>query len=287
MQIKGDTSKITLTCSAAVTIDVVVTGFVLVDGATVPESGFSTPANLNTVTETAILSGVSDTKVQVVTYAQVTNVHASSTVDVTCLLYNDGATISARQFKVTLLPGESITFDGHKWIHNASNYGTFTPMVVALSGDQSNSTTTPTEVTGLSVVNVQPGTYVFNYYIMYQSAATTTGVKFDVNFTGTVTKIVWNQMWVDTSATASTAAADQDAVGAAGQVYGAMASRAKGTAGRGTTISVDTANADMLMRIEGIMIVTVAGDLELWHGSEVAAASTILARSSLILHKTA
>ena len=66
-----------------------------------------------------------------------------------------------------------------------------------------------------------------------------------------------------------------------------MASRAKGTAGRGTTLSVDTINADMMMVIEGLMIVTVAGDLQLYHGSENAVATTIKTGSSLVLTKTA
>jgi hypothetical protein len=43
----------------------------------------------------------------------------------------------------------------------------------------------------------------------------------------------------------------------------------------------------MLAVIEGYIIVTAAGDLELWHASEVAAASTVKAGSSLILQRTA
>jgi hypothetical protein len=141
-------------------------------------------------------------------------------------------------------------------------------------------------VTGLDQT-VAPGTYIFEYYIRYQAAALTTGVKFDVNHSGTVTSFVWNQRWVDVSATASTAAADQDNIQAAGAVVGGFASRAKGTAGRGTTLSVDTANADMLMIIEGVAVVTVSGDLQLYHGSEVAFASTVKAGSSLRLTKVA
>lgn len=68
---------------------------------------------------------------------------------------------------------------------------------------------------------------------------------------------------------------------------GAFGSRAKGTAGRGTTLSVDTINVDMLMIIEGTFVCTVTGDLELWHGSETAASTTVKAGSSLILQKIA
>jgi hypothetical protein len=156
----------------------------------------------------------------------------------------------------------------------------------ALSADQSNSTVTPTEVTGLSVAGLQPGTYTFEYFVRYQSAAATTGVKFDVNFTGTVTSFVWNQRWVTALSTAADANPDQDVVTATGGIVASFASRAKGTAGRGVMLGVDTAAADLLMVIEGLMVVTVAGDLELWHGSEVAAQSTVKAGSSLVLTKT-
>ena len=151
-----------------------------------------------------------------------------------------------------------------------------------LSAQQTNATTTPTKVTGLDQAT-EIGTFVFQYMIRYRSTATTTGVRFDVNYTGTITSFVWNQRWVDASSTASTAAPDQDEILAAGAVIGAFASRAKGTAGRGTTLSVDTANADMLMIIEGLMVVTVAGNLELYHGSETAVTTSIEADSVLMI----
>jgi len=158
--------------------------------------------------------------------------------------------------------------------------------VKALAADQSNSTVTPTKVTGLDVPS-GVGTFIFEYYIRYQSAATTTGVRFGVNHSGTVTTFLWNQRWVDVLGTASSAAPDQDAIAVAGHVVGSFASRAKTTAGRGTTVSVGLANADLLMIIEGLAVVTVAGDIQLYHGSEVAAATTVKAGSSLRLTRTA
>ena len=158
------------------------------------------------------------------------------------------------------------------------------PAIIArqLSTQHDNATTTPTIVTALSV-STGLGVFTFRYDIIYQSSAAGTGIKFDVNYTGTVTRFVWNQRWVDTSATASTAAPDQDEVLSTGAVMGAFASRAKGTAGRGTTLSVDTANADMYMIIEGIMIVTAAGSLDLYHGSETAATTSVMVGSGLWL----
>ncbi len=289
MIIKGSSAKLEVITSSGADIDIQITSYRYADGATtatpIPDN-----VKITTATTTTVLAGIDDTTTQKIGFMQIMNIDASLSNDVELLHYSDsgvsGTAQSVRVFKVTLLAGESMTFNGRNWTHNPSNFGTFTPVVVSLASDQSNSTTTPTELTGLSVVNLQPGTYVANYYIWYQNGATTTGIRFDLNFTGTVTVFLWNQSWVDASATAATAAADQDAVAATGHVYAAFASRAKGSAGRGTTISVDTANGDMLMRIEALFIVTVAGDLELWHGSEVAAISTVKAGSSLILHKT-
>lgn len=162
----------------------------------------------------------------------------------------------------------------------------FVPVSVSsLASDATtNSTTTPAAITGLTLT-VGPGIYQFQYFIRYQAALTTTGVKFSVNHSGTVTAFLYNVRWVDVSATASTATPSQANVQAAGAVMGAFSSRAKSTAGTGTTLGVDVANADMFIIVEGMMVVTVSGSLELYHGSEVAAASTVKAGSSLMLVK--
>lgn len=148
------------------------------------------------------------------------------------------------------------------------------PMVKSLGSAASSTSTTPAKVTGLDYTT-PAGTYIFEYYLRWRAATATTGLKLDVNHSGTVTSFVWQQRWVDTSATASTAVPDQDAIAAAGQVQGAFASRAKGTAGRGVLLSADTAAADMLTIVEGLAVVTVSGDFQLYHGAEVAAAGAV------------
>lgn len=215
------------------------------------------------------------------------NRHASTACTVT-IRHTDGTT-TVDLFKVSLLAGEKVEYSTENgWVYYSATgivkTANSNETCVALSADQSNSTVTPTEVTGLTIA-LSPGVYTASYFILYQAAATTTGVRFSVNFSGTVTAFVANQTWVDASATAATAAADQDAVLATGSVVGAMAARAKSTAGWGTTISVDTANADMLMRIDVLFVVTVAGNLQLYHGSEVAAASTVKAGTVVTVKK--
>jgi hypothetical protein len=149
-----------------------------------------------------------------------------------------------------------------------------------LATASTNATTTLTVVSGFTVP-LSVGTWMFWYHLIYQSTAAGTGLRFAVNFTGTATNFVWNTRWVDLSATASTGAADQDSVLATGAVVGAFASRAPFTTTRGTTISVDTANADMFMIIEGIANISVAGNLELWHGAENANSTSVLVGSGL------
>jgi hypothetical protein len=153
-----------------------------------------------------------------------------------------------------------------------------------VTADVSNATATPAKITTLDQT-LGVGTYQFKYMIRYQSALTTTGVRFSVNHTGTVAFFVATVRWTDASATASTAAPDQDNVQAAGAVTGSFAARAKSTTGWGTTISVDAANSDMLIIIEGTMEVTGSGNIELYHGSEVAAASTVKAGTNLVITK--
>jgi len=55
----------------------------------------------------------------------------------------------------------------------------------------------------------------------------------------------------------------------------------------GTTVGVKTTATDTLMIVQGIIIVTVAGNLELWHSSETATATSVEVGSSLMVNKTA
>jgi hypothetical protein len=223
----------------------------------------------------------------------VQNIHASSSVDIT-IQHTDGANVIQLE-KVTLLAGEKIADVGKGFEVYDANGLIKTPVqtiagsliVAALGADQSNSTTTPTEVTGLSLP-CGVGTWVFEYFLRLQSAAATTGHKLSVNHTGTVTSFMALLQWPTASDASGTAlnAVDQDVVTANAGLMGMFAARAKSTAGWGTTLSVDTLAADVMYTIQGLVVVTVAGDIELWHGSEVAAASTVKAGSSLRLTKT-
>ena len=155
-----------------------------------------------------------------------------------------------------------------------------------LTADQSSSSVTLAKVTNLDIVAVPVGVYTFKYMIRYQSAVTTTGARFSVNFSGTTPWFNALIMWADVGSASSSGAVDQDQVLTTGAVVGVFASRTKSALGWGTTISVDTANADVLAIIEGTFEVSVAGNIELFHGSEVAGGvSTVKVGSNLILTK--
>ncbi len=152
----------------------------------------------------------------------------------------------------------------------------------ALNNDVSSTSTTAAKVTNLDRV-VGVGAWKFEYLIRYQSAATTTGVKFSVNHTGTLTAFVANMRYGGTS---STATANPTQAGNTTNVHESFTSRLKSsTASMGPTLGVDTINANMLVIIEGMMTVTVSGNIELYHASEVAATTTVKADSALILTK--
>jgi hypothetical protein len=191
------------------------------------------------------------------------------------------------QIDDTLLPGSTkqLIYDGtaSRWRVVASA----NPITVALNANATaNATTTAAKITALDLA-LPVGTYMFDYWIVYQSSALTTGAKFDVNFTGTVTRFVFNMYFGGIVAADATAGHSQAQNLTTAAPMRVLTSRAKATAGKSPTISVDVINADMLMRIEGMMIVTVAGNIELYHGSETANSTQVMAGTSLILTKTA
>ena len=144
------------------------------------------------------------------------------------------------------------------------------------------------EITNLSQT-LAAGTYTFRYDIIYRSNQATNGIRYAVNYSGTNGAFVWNWRWADLAATASTAVPDQDDIDTAGNVLGNFQSRAESTTTRGVTLSVDTANADMMIIIEGVFVATGAGDLELWTASEVNTAAyttSTMIGTSVIIHKT-
>lgn len=158
-----------------------------------------------------------------------------------------------------------------------------------LASDHAISSTTATEVT-LGATGLTVGTYIFTYYLLVQSATTTVSPMYGINFTGTAVVRKMTLRYPGTGTSASTGVAD-DVVAAplaTGNVYESQPVTAFTTTApnMGHIAAVAAINVDIFVIIEGIMIVTATGDLELWHSSETATSTTIKAGSSLVLIKT-
>ena len=164
------------------------------------------------------------------------------------------------------------------------------PRITQLTGQHSISSATGTEVTGLSQT-LEAGTYVFRYHLIIRQATSTSDApQFGVNFTGTSTTKNWILSWADatTALTGGTGIMDNVGIKTAG-FMDAMAHNAVSTTApnMGTTIGVAATGADILAFIDGLIIVTVSGDLELWRSAEGANASTTEVGSSLVVIRTA
>lgn len=165
------------------------------------------------------------------------------------------------------------------------------PRVAKLTSQHSISSATGTKVTGLDM-SLEAGTYVGRYsLVIRQATATTDAPQFGLNFsTGTVTTKNFILSWPDasTALTASTGIMDDVGIKTAG-FMDAMAHNAFSTTSpnMGTTVGVANVASDHLCFIDFLMIVTVAGTLELWRSSEGANASTTEIGSSLVVNRTA
>jgi len=156
-----------------------------------------------------------------------------------------------------------------------------------LNADETpNAQTAMVRVSGMDVSGVASGTYVFEYYIVAQAAGTTQSFKFAVNHTGTTTVFIYNLYFPSAGVTAATGAIDQDNNPTTGSVWAFHATRTK-NATLGPQTGVDTLNANIMLRVTGMMIVTVSGTLELYEGCELGGINTtIKAGTCLILTKT-
>lgn len=188
---------------------------------------------------------------------------------------------------VVYIPASDTTI-GSNQITDLRVMKTIGDRVVSLGSLHTISSTTATSVTGLKVP-LEPGTFRFRYSMICQSDTATTGLGLGINFTGTHTKLAFIRYDVSTITTASNGLTEEES-GAAlvtGGVMNAWASKAESTT-TPTTMSegVGGTTVDLLITLEGIIVVTAVGDLELWHSSQAANATRVEAGSSLIYTRT-
>lgn len=160
------------------------------------------------------------------------------------------------------------------------------PRVRKLTGAHTLSSATATKMTDLDIT-LEAGTYQFVYMLVMKSSATGTGLAFGLNFSGTAANRAFELRYPSTGTTANTGVADD--VGAlGGQIHESNSQTAfSTTAGNLTFTGVASANAAILGVVEGTIEVTVSGDLQLYHGSEGAVATTVEQGSTLTVIRCA
>jgi hypothetical protein len=164
------------------------------------------------------------------------------------------------------------------------------PQVRALTANYSNSTTTGTEVTGLSFNVQEPGTYYVRWILAMQSAATTTSPKFGVNITGAVSLFTARAIFPSAGVTAATGQIEGSVNATTGSVmaYSNTVTESTTAPNLGPWTGVVTAGENCEIIVECLVVATATTDIELWAGSEVAASAiTLVAGSSGILTRTA
>ncbi len=125
--------------------------------------------------------------------------------------------------------------------------------------------------TVLEITATGTGRFYFRCQLVFQTTATSTGIGVAVNHTGTLTQFAVVNKWVDTLATATTGGVMNAGAVAAGNVYGSHSSKTKDTLIGAVNVTVQEANADHLMIIEGFFVCSVSGDLQIKLEAELAA----------------
>lgn len=134
-----------------------------------------------------------------------------------CTFINTDGTNPTKLFKATLLPGESIWYNGTSWIHYGTNGEPYSQSVkldakLRVLSDVTNSTTSFADVTGLTVGLIAGRKYAFEAHLFHTNNATTTGSRFGVNIGATPTVLL---VGVINTTTPAVAAASMDAGGTA------------------------------------------------------------------------
>jgi hypothetical protein len=145
------------------------------------------------------------------------------------------------------------------------------------SADQTS--VTPAAV--MTTTGVGVGWWHFRYTVIYQAAATTTGIRLNVNHSGTTGQFTSVLRTPNSTGTASNGIGLGVATQAIGTVESVYPERVKNTTSFASVGVVDV-NADIQAGVEGLVEVTVSGSLELKLGTEVAASAVRLMAGSML-----
>ena len=249
----------------------------------------STITLITTATTTTVVASPAASTQRQVKSLVVANRHASTSMGVTVEKFDN--TNAANVWQGTLLAGESVVYDGARW-HPYDATGIPKTAYIntdptwkrsILINDHSISSATATEVSEMSIA-LTPGTWNFKYNLILQSATTTVGLLLGVNYTGTATRFMAWLKWPDVGVLAATGQMDDASAIATGAIVAYSNTRTESTTAPNMntgTAGVITVDQDHFVILDGIIVVSDTGDLELWHGSETATATRVEAGSTL------
>lgn len=161
------------------------------------------------------------------------------------------------------------------------------PATGALNGNGVGSTTmvlntadnaVTTVETVLNITSVVAGTYFFEYFIVWRSGTTTVGCSFNVDYSGTVTRIRTVRIGQTNLATAADGISDSTVAALTGGVvqnWGAIVDNGA----LGPSTGVGSTTEDQYEYIRGTMVVSNGGTLSLTMTGEGNAAVTFMADS--------
>ena len=212
----------------------------------------------------------------------VNNGSATVTVDGNASELINGST------SITLAANEAlvITCDGSSWVGLEIRAAATSPItrIAGSSGAAGaditwqNLTTTATKNNNtlsaiITTTGVGVGTWKFKYTIIYQSALATVGVQFGINHSGTVGEFAVRWTHITTGTTAITGIGDNQNASSVGTnlVEGSADDTINVIIGANATAGVDVADTDVMAIVEGIIVVTATGQLELLFANETGA----------------
>jgi hypothetical protein len=147
---------------------------------------------------------------------------------------------------------------------------------VLTSANSDIPTTTP--VTQLTATGVNVGWWLAEYWIVWQSNVTTTGITFICDHTGTAANSQYTREDMTASTTAlATGGISNQAAPSANSGAGLLPSNYSGRTDAsvlGPNTGVDIINVNQLTRITGLLLVTGTGNLILQANSEIASTVT-------------
>lgn len=264
LQLADTNDKLELGRSSTANIDVVAS---YVDHTTSSDDvvGSKQLSTFSTAATGDIVSSPGSGVIRRIKLINIWNRHATTSCTVTAY-YNDNGT-QYTLYAVTLQAGEGLIYiEGVGWFVNRAISSAGISYVKLTSDLSSATVTTMADATGLTLAVLNGQYYRFRFLVLAQTAATTTGVKLSVTiptvtrFAATVTGLV-------------STAAD----GTANIFFGHITSSDDAV----TATGIPAATTDHLHIVEGVIVPSADGNVQLRMASEVAASGITVRQGSM------